>query len=249
MNSASKPVIKQPAPAEYPTPPPQNGIGLAGFVVSLVGLFFCGIPAVFGVLISLIGLTKTPKGFATAGLVIGLVGMLELAIVCAMIFSAYQVGKSASVYLQEFPVSMQLNMEAQTVGNEWEKLERLPNQAEGDLLLRGKRDLMGNQLVYETDGTSFTLRSAGADGTLNTDDDIVAGPFEDIESTRQFDPSQLDWEQEGFDPESFQELLEQELPMLEQELPSIDQEPPSIDQEPPLLEQEPPLLDQKPPQA
>jgi hypothetical protein len=47
-----------PYPAE---PSNENGIGLTGFIVSIVALFLCGIPSVIGILISLIGLRKNPK--------------------------------------------------------------------------------------------------------------------------------------------------------------------------------------------
>ena len=44
-------------------------------------------------------------------------------------------------------------------------------------MVLGKRDFYGNSIVYETDGESFSLRSAGPDETLNSEDDLLAGPF------------------------------------------------------------------------
>lgn len=211
MSYSPLPSFKQPM---YPVPIDplkENGFGLAGFIVSIASLFLCGIPSIVGVLLSVIGLRKHPKGFAIAGLLIGLVGLIEIAGVCFVTISVYRVGQSAGSFLQETTVKFQLTAESENIGNEWDRLSRVPTQAEGEELLKGKRDLMGNQLVYETDGASFSLRTAGADGTLETEDDIVLGPFEDVESTRLFDESDLDWNAEGFDGSKLKDLMEADL--------------------------------------
>ncbi len=55
-----------------------NGIGTAGFVIAIISLFIGWIPFVgwviwfLGLIFSFIGLFKSPKGFAIAGLVISL---------------------------------------------------------------------------------------------------------------------------------------------------------------------------------
>ena len=215
MSQTPQPKFAQPMQPYSQSPPQENGFGLAGFIVSIAALFLCGIPSIVGVLLSLIGLRKQPQGFAIAGLILGLVGLVEIIGVGFLAFSAYQVGqqvaKSAGSLLQEFPVMIQLNQEAETIGNEWERLSHVPTQAEGDELLKGKRDTMGNQLVYETDGTSFSLRTAGADGTLDTDDDITAGPFLDLESTRQLAvEGEVEWD-EDFEGSGIKEMIEAEL--------------------------------------
>ncbi|MCD7727874.1 MAG: DUF4190 domain-containing protein [Ruminococcus sp.] len=62
-----------------------NGLAVAGFVVSLVSLFICGISSIVGLILSAIGLMQINKnvqqgipqrgkGMAIAGLVIGIVG-------------------------------------------------------------------------------------------------------------------------------------------------------------------------------
>jgi hypothetical protein len=53
-----------------------NGMGLAGFILSLVGLFSAGCLSPIALVFSLIGLAKEPRGFAIAGLVISLVSLL-----------------------------------------------------------------------------------------------------------------------------------------------------------------------------
>lgn len=64
-----------------------NGIGTAGFVLALVGLFLGWIPFLgwaiwlLGLIFSIIGLTRSPKGLSIAGLIISLVGIVLLVLV------------------------------------------------------------------------------------------------------------------------------------------------------------------------
>lgn len=59
-----------------------NGLGTAGFVISLVAIFLCWIPALnwilwlLGLIFSAIGMCKQPRGLAIAGLVISLIGII-----------------------------------------------------------------------------------------------------------------------------------------------------------------------------
>jgi len=192
-------------PVQKSAPPKENGFGLAGFIVSIAGIFLCGIPSLIGVVLSLIGFRKHPKGFAIAGLVIGLVGLLELVLVGFLAYSTYQVGKSASNFIQNLPVFAELYDEARVVGDKWIELDRIPTQEEGDELLKDKRDFTGNPFVYETDGESFSVRTAGPDNTLHTEDDNTVGPFyspEEIPTS--FDPNGGD-----FDPATLEDMLDE----------------------------------------
>lgn len=212
MSQYPQPVFEQ--PMKYPqTPPPQeNGWGLAGFVVSIAGLIFCGIPSIVGLVLSAIGLRKEPRGFAIAGVAIGLLGILEIVCFCVFLLTVYRAAESGIGALKGLTIQMQLEHEAELIGNEWENKSRVPTQAEGDDLLAGKRDAIGNSIVYETDGNSFSLRSAGPDGILETDDDTVAGPYHDVKSTRQFDFDDPQWNLDDFkddlDMEEFDDKLE-----------------------------------------
>lgn len=51
-----------------------NGLGTAGFVVSLIGFLTCGFISPLGLLFSIIGLFKRPRGLAAAGVVLGTIG-------------------------------------------------------------------------------------------------------------------------------------------------------------------------------
>ncbi len=61
-----------------------NGTGTAGFVLALIGLFVSWIPVfgwiiwLLGLILSFVGIFKSPKGMAIAGLIISLIGVIIL---------------------------------------------------------------------------------------------------------------------------------------------------------------------------
>ena len=62
--------------------PPSNGLGVAGFVTSLVSLCFsCGILSPISMILSLIALMKRPRGFAIAGSIISGIQLLIILII------------------------------------------------------------------------------------------------------------------------------------------------------------------------
>ena len=71
-----------------------NGVGIAGFVLSIIALITGWIPVfgwiiwVLGLILSFVGVFKNPKGLAIAGLVVSLIGLLFLVIVFASIGAA-----------------------------------------------------------------------------------------------------------------------------------------------------------------
>ena len=70
-----------------------NGLGTAGFVTSLVGLFLtCGILSPIGLLFSAAALFKAPRGMAIAGFVLGAIGSWWLfAFGLAMLVAAFNI--------------------------------------------------------------------------------------------------------------------------------------------------------------
>lgn len=68
-----------------------NGVGTAGFVLALLGLFLGWVPVlgwilwVLGLILSGVGMTKKPKGLAIAGLVISLISLAILVFVIGAI--------------------------------------------------------------------------------------------------------------------------------------------------------------------
>lgn len=71
-----------------------NGIGIAGFIISLIGLFVSWIPFfgwciwLVGLILSFIGLFKAPRGLAIAGMVISFIGIIILILFVGAIFAA-----------------------------------------------------------------------------------------------------------------------------------------------------------------
>lgn len=61
-----------------------NGVGVAGFVLALLAIFLGWIPVLgwilwlLGLVLSIVGMFKQPKGLAIAGLVISLIGIILL---------------------------------------------------------------------------------------------------------------------------------------------------------------------------
>lgn len=72
------------------TIPPKNGMGTAGFVLSLLGLLFCWVPFlnillwILGLIFSIIGVTRKPKGLSIAGIVLSAVTLIVF-IICLIV--------------------------------------------------------------------------------------------------------------------------------------------------------------------
>lgn len=59
-----------------------NGVGIAGFILALLGVIFSWIPIlnwilwIIGLILSFVGVFKKPKGLAIAGLCLSLLGII-----------------------------------------------------------------------------------------------------------------------------------------------------------------------------
>lgn len=73
--------------------PKKNGMGTAGFILALLGLLLCWVPVLdwilwlLGLIFSLIGVFRKPKGLAIAGLVISFLGLILLIVLVGAIFT------------------------------------------------------------------------------------------------------------------------------------------------------------------
>jgi hypothetical protein len=71
-----------------------NGMGTAGFVLALVALFFGWIPVLgwvmwlLGLIFSFIGVFRSPKGLAIAGLVISLIDVIVIIVLFGVIMGS-----------------------------------------------------------------------------------------------------------------------------------------------------------------
>ena len=74
-------------------PTRSNGVGTAGFVLALIGLFLSWIPILgwliwfLGLILSFCGIFRTPKGLAIAGLVVSLIDFIVLVAVLGTVAS------------------------------------------------------------------------------------------------------------------------------------------------------------------
>lgn len=72
-----------------------NGVGTAGFVLALIGLFTSWIPVVgwiiwiLGAILSVVGIFKTPRGMAIAGTIISFIDVIILVTLVGAISSMF----------------------------------------------------------------------------------------------------------------------------------------------------------------
>ena len=136
-----------------------------------------------------------------------------MALIGAFAYATYVVIDRGTEEFQKFSTTMVLNSLANEIGHEWEKTGQLPDDAEGKSKLKGVTDGYLQPIVYESDGTSFTLRSRGPDGILMTDDDITAGPFsssEEATSIPELGSSDFDFDGD-FGSEEFEAEIEKQI--------------------------------------
>ena len=144
-----------------------NTLGLAGFILSVVGFFSCGVTSILGFVLSFLGLFQKPRGFAVAGVLLGLPGLLIFVLFgFAAVMALF--GIASAVDASEVHVGMQ-NAAARIQ----EVYSENRQASDGELrdAIEGDEDPWGTQIVFRRDGRQFTLRSAGPDGEFDTDDD------------------------------------------------------------------------------
>lgn len=104
--------IVVPPPMSYQNPnppfPPQqfvekNNIGLAGFILSIVAIIISWVPIIgwltwlVGLILSIVGLFKKPKGLAIAGLVISLIGLIIMVVILGLLGAAFVTAAATSM--------------------------------------------------------------------------------------------------------------------------------------------------------
>jgi len=157
----------EPAPDELaPEAPPRpsgNGIGIAGFVISLVGLILtCGVLCPVGLIFSLVGLGRQPKGLAIAGTVIGGIGSLLLVIGVLSVATRWQeVWTQIEFAMADVPLKAHHDQHG-----------KYPDDEEGRKILDDLHDGWDHPLHYERTETGYKLESAGPDGILGNGDDL-----------------------------------------------------------------------------
>jgi hypothetical protein len=175
MSSPYQPPYRHP----YVQPAPTNGLGIAGFIVSLVGLVAtCGLLCPLGLLLSLLGLLKRPRGFAIAGTIIGLVGTAFIALFFGLFATAVLTGARTAVVEEQTALTADALAEAEHIIDTYHiDNDKLPDGIEGNKLLVNLQDGWGGSIRYDQeDDQRYLVRSPGEDGEFDTDDDVVSGP-------------------------------------------------------------------------
>ncbi len=168
---------------EAPRTSETNGVGLAGFIISLLGLVgTCGLLSPIGLILSLVGLGKEPRGFAIAGTIIGAIGSLWLLGVIAIFALAASVVAAAVAGALGLVVALGV-LGFDDAAEIYEGIEdyyqangRVPAQLSDIQGLSQEQltDAWGNTFEYEVvdGGNAFFLRSVGKDGQAGTGDDL-----------------------------------------------------------------------------
>jgi hypothetical protein len=183
---------QQPAQPQQPavtnvtvTHPPANNLGLAGFITSILGLISCGVLSPIGLLLSLIGLTKRPRGFAIAGTVIGIIGTVFLALVgVGIVLGILGIGagvKALKEYASTHEQAMKLYAEieqrkaqggAGTGAGTSAGAGNALDATTANALAAKYTDGWGTPLRADVAAGVITIISAGRDKSFDTQDDL-----------------------------------------------------------------------------
>lgn len=155
-----------------------NGLGVAGFVISLIS-FLClgGLISPVSLIMCGVAMRREPKGLAIAGLILSIVGSLWLIIAVVFIglgtlLAMLGVGVAAAVAVQEQEAREEMDEIAQAI-RAAEMSEGAPSSlGELDLDPGATTDPWGNAYVYETTETGWRLFSWSFDEVAGTADDI-----------------------------------------------------------------------------
>lgn len=169
----------RPQPHQGRPSQPSNGLGIASFVTALVSLVLCcGFLSPISLLLGFFGLFKAPRGFAFAGVVLSLVGLLPVVFLTAGLLTA---GSAiASIGLGELWAHGQAGFIDSSIQAYIQQNNTVPASLSSlpGLSSAAMNDPWGNPFVYTPDpvGNTYTLSSLGPDGMPGTADDIDLHP-------------------------------------------------------------------------
>ena len=164
-----------PPAGEPPAAGQKNTWGLIGFILSLVALITCGVLSIVSLIVSVVGLFKRPKGFAIAGTLISLVGLVLLVMVGAGIIAGL-------LGLQQFGgQAVALEAAKTDIPAFYAQHDRLPTKDEVDRMIQAAmaqapefvRSEFKDNYEYEVlSPKSVRLTFPGFDDQIGNDDDI-----------------------------------------------------------------------------
>ena len=157
---------------------PSNSMGLAGFIVSLVGWLSCGLLCPIGLVLSVLGMRKEPRGFALAGLILGLLGSVWG--IVAVFFGGFAIligcaGIVCGGLAPQVVTKVHIASTAREVAAFQRVHGRIPASMEeiNGHVRRSMRDGWDRPLHVLDDGKGgFVITSDGPDGVQGNSDDI-----------------------------------------------------------------------------
>jgi len=178
--SPQQPPQYQPSPPHVViNPQPTNGLGLAGFITSLVGLVTCGVISPVGLILSLIGLMKAPRGFAVAGTILGLIGSAWALIAgIGIVMGIIGVGAAAKQMADYVNAHQPARQAYLQIDEQRTQSGTTPTTAGANAVAAKFIDPWGTPLRAEVVSGEITIRSAGRDKSFDTSDDIRFGEAE-----------------------------------------------------------------------
>jgi|GEM_PF-330383 len=158
--------------------PQTNGLGVAGFVISLIGFVSCGFVCPIGAIISAFALKKEPKGMAIAGLIIGIIGSIVPVVILIFFGSLFTailaaIGMGTAAIAEHQAQQNASKPAAQAIYTYHETHQALPDETTAIGLLAGfAHEGSAFRFAQDTNGLNdFILSHPGPDQQWNTADD------------------------------------------------------------------------------
>ncbi|PHS08744.1 MAG: hypothetical protein COA78_12585 [Blastopirellula sp.] len=157
--------------------PPSNGLGIAGFVISLISFLSCGLLGPVGLFFSCLGLLKEPRGFAIAGVILGALSSAWLFLggwLLVMLILGFGAAVTAGTQALELEMlEIDMDIARITIVQSHNETSVLPGDAEGTALIQSENPVITQDMSYQRlDEISFRITGAGVDGELGTADDL-----------------------------------------------------------------------------
>lgn len=150
-----------------------NGLGIAGFVVSIVGVLTCGTLSLISLPLSLIALAWKPRGMAIAGTVISLVGCGIFGLIgYGTVMGFLYVKQGVENFDRTVTNSVRLGEAERKIVEYQAKHNALPDPVTGNKLIVDIKDAWDTQLRYDVNNDKFVIRSAGPDKEFDNSDDV-----------------------------------------------------------------------------
>lgn len=183
---------QQPQVVYLPAPARSNGLGVAGFVLSLVGLISCGILSPIGLVLSFVALFKRPRGLAIAGVIIGLIGsvcgLLSLILgFFSMVLGAVGIGAGVAAAAPYIETEVRMAHVAEVVAAHKSADGTVPSDLSTltELSTEDRADHWGHAFRVIVSGPGkFEVVSDGPDGVAGTGDDLTTTTSTDSDRPR-----------------------------------------------------------------